>query len=54
MGLLDLGLQEVLELARKSHVMLWVHFGVEGKGLWFSLVLRKRKLPQKDEETLFE
>lgn len=43
MGLLDLGLQEVLELTRKSHVMLWVHFGVEGKGLWFSLVLRGTK-----------
>lgn len=40
MGLPDPGLQEVYELSRKSHMMLWVHFGVAGKGVWFSLVLR--------------
>lgn len=40
MGLPDPGLQEVYELARKSHMMLWVHLGMAGKGLWFSLVLR--------------
>ena len=40
MGVPDPGLQEVYELARKSRMMLWLHLGMAGKGLWFSLVLR--------------
>lgn len=38
MGLLDLGLQEVRELAKKNYMMLWV-CPLGGKGLWFSVVL---------------